>query len=280
MNKQLLNWSSLSLCFLAYFMVSSCSKATTEFPSYLKCDSAKLVSTQFGVPNSSIFALDMSVGIDNRGTWQLPFKMPVLREGLSPFLISPVVKVNDLSTLFRVYPFYKPRIMDLNLVKNKTLDTIISFEYIDSLTMVINENMEVKTNFQNSNINPKARNGSYCMIIQANNSTTDSTTTSFYHKPLTMDPAKESYLEMDYTMPENGALGFGLAYTDNLGNIKIAIMGNSFLPSAGWKHVYIDLAPMLNRVVATQFTPVFILITTNGASQASAYIDNLKILVK
>jgi hypothetical protein len=280
MKRQLLNWSSLSLCFFVYFTINSCSKATTEFPAYLKCDSTKLISTQYGEPNSSIYGLQMSVGTDDRGTWQLPFKMPILKEGINPIFFTPIVKVNDLSTLFIAYPFYKSKNVYLNLEKNKIIDTIIPFEYQDSLTMLIHENMEVKTNFNNTNIDPNARNGNYSMVIKANNSTSDSTTTSFYYKPLNFNlNLTNYYLELDYTMSQ-GALGFGLAYTDNSGNINIAIMGNSLLPTMNWKHVYIDLKPMLSRVSATQYTPVFILISTNGASQATAYIDNIKILVK
>lgn len=272
-----MKWCSLVLFF--YFSINSCSKATTDYPSYIKSDSSQLKSQRFGDPTSSIYGLQISIGNDDRGSWQFPFLMPVLREGIQPVFCSPIVKINDLSTLLNVYPFYKPMSVDLKLVKSKILDTIINFEYIDSVQLLMQENMEVKTNFNNSDIKPIPRLGLNSMEIKANSSSQDTTTTSFYYKPIVFNPTKTNFLELDYKMSQ-GALGFGMAYTDANGNISIAIMGNTLQPTTNWKHVYIDLFPMLNRVQATQYTPVFLLITTNGASQSTAYIDNIKILSK
>jgi hypothetical protein len=274
-----MKWFSIVLIFLIYLNIDSCSKASSEYPAYLKCDSAILKPNIYGEPNSNIFGLQVSIGTDNRGTWQMPFRMPILKEGVHSVFISPIIKFNDLTTLFGTYPFYKSKLVDLNLIKNKTIDTIFTFEYIDSLRIIMNEPMDLKTNFNTSELNSFARNGANSMMLKADPTTIDSSATAFYYKPINFKPTETHYMELDYFMA-SGVLGVGIAYTDNLGQTKIAILGNRLVPHNQWRHVYIDLNPVLAKNTTTQFAPVFILIPENGASNAKAFIDNIKILVK
>lgn len=274
-----MKWFSTLFIYIIYLNFNSCTKASSEYPAYLKCDSARLMPNVYGEPNSNIFGLHVAVGTDNRGVWQMPFKMPILNEGINSVVISPVIKVNDLSTLFVTYPFYKIKNVDLNLIKSATIDTIFTFEYIDSMKITMNETMDVKTNFSSSELSSFARNGANSMMLKADPSTLDSSATAFYFKPINFNPAETSYMELDYYMA-SGVIGVGLAYTDAAGVTKIAVGGNYLVPHSQWTHVYFDLNPILAKITTTQFTPVFILIPEKGASNSKAYIDNIKILVK
>lgn len=269
---------SILFIYFIYLNITSCTKASSEYPAYLKCDSAKLKPNTYGEPNSRIYGFQVSIGVDNRGVWQMPFKMPILKEGVNSVVISPVIQINDLSTLFNTYPFYKIKVVDLNLIKNSILDTVFTFEYIDSVNVIMNEQMDVKTNFSNSELSSFARNGANSMMLKADPTTVDSSATAFYNKPISFDPAQTHFMELDYYMA-SGILGLGLAYTE-AGSTKIAILGNRLVPRNQWRHVYIDLNPIIAKITSTQFSPVFILIPETGVSNSTAYIDNIKILVK
>jgi hypothetical protein len=260
---------------------TSCRKAASEIPFYLNCDSAIISPSALGIANSGIYGLYVTVDADVRGTWQMPFKMPILNEGIKSVYIEPIVKENNLSTRFFTYPLYSPKIVDINMIKGKSLDTIFSFDYVQGVNLIANEDMEVNTNFppfQKSNL---ARNGSGSMELVATNTTADSgAITAFYYKQLPFNLEKTTFLEFDYYMPA-GVLAPALAYIDGSGNTKLAY-GESFLnKNTGWTHVYFNYSFIINKIGKTGlYTPVFILITTNGVNSASAYIDNLRILEK
>lgn len=262
------------------FTFSSCRKAATEIPFYLNCDSAIISPSTLGTANSGIYGLYVTVEADIRGTWQMPFKMPILHEGLKSVYIEPVVKENNLSTRFFTYPLYNPKLVNINMTKGKSLDTIFSFDYATGVSLIANEDMEANTNFSLSKKVNIARNGTGGMELFANNTTLDSSVTAFYFKQLPFNLEKTTFLEFDYYMP-SGVLAPVLAYNDGSGNTKLAY-GESYLnKNTGWTHVYFNYSFIVNRIGKTGlYTPVFILITEKGASSATAYIDNLRILEK
>ena len=257
-----------------------CRKASEGIPAYLKCDSARVISTLTAETNSQIYGLQVSLGTDNRGTWQMPFKMPILYEGSRDVLVSPVVKVNNLSTLFISYPFYKIKNINLNFVKDVVVDTILTFEYVDSVRLLMSENFETNTNFNTpAERSSDARNGNYSLKLAADFTSKDSSATSFYYKPINIELYKTVYMEFDYKMPE-GILAPVLAYTDINGNIQISL-GQSYLTaSTGWTHVYWDLTTQASRSFDGKLTPVFILTPAKGGINSVAFIDNIKIIQK
>lgn len=275
--KILFKFLILGLILLNY---ASCRKAATEIPFYLKCDSSVISPSTLGTANSGIYGLYVTVDADIRGTWQMPFKMPILHDGLKSVYIEPVVKENNLSTRFFTYPLYSPKLVNINMTKGKDLDTIFSFEYANGVSLIANEDMEAVTNFTSSKKTSIARNGTGSMELIANNTTVDSSAEAFYFKQLPFNIEKTTFLEFDYYMPA-GVLAPALAYIDGSGNTKLAY-GESYLnKNTGWTHVYFNYSFILNRIGSTGlYTPVFILITEKGAASATAYIDNLRILEK
>jgi len=264
---------------LVSFLFLGCRKASEEIPAYIKSNSSKVISTNLGEPTSEIYGLHFSVETDDRGTWQFPFLAPVLKDGIKSVVIRPVVKKNNISTLFMEYPFYKIKVIDLNLIRGKEIDTQINFEYVDSISMLTNETMEIKTNFSSSERSVNAASGNYSMKLNVDMNTVDSTITSFYYKSLDMSPEKEVYMEFDYYMP-NGILAPALSFTNSNGNIAVAYSENYLTPNSKWTHVYWYLSPVIRGQGLTQFTPVFLLTLEKGGSKSEAYIDNIRILEK
>ena len=133
-----------------------CSKTSDEVPSYIRVSKTSASSSSLGSMNSNIYALDISVENDARGTWEIPFLMPILKEGNKDLIIKPVIKQNNLSTLFEAYPLYKSKILNLNLIRGVEIDTALNFEYQDSVKIVLDEDMEIKNNFSSSSISSTA----------------------------------------------------------------------------------------------------------------------------
>jgi len=220
------------------------------------------------------------VEADVRGRWQMPFVMPILKDGLKTMFVAPVVKVNNLSTRFIDYPLLSPKLVDVNMVRGNTLDTILSFDYASDVKLILNNDMESLTNFSATTQNTLSRNGSFSMRLQADFASVDSSATSFFMKPLAFNYEKTTFLEFDYYMPE-GILAPALAYTDAGGNTKL-MFGESFLnKNTSWVHVYFNYTYIIDRIGKTGlYTPVFIITPPKGASNAIAYIDNIRILEK
>lgn len=259
--------------------LSSCEKQVDDIPSYLKSDSAAVNDTRFGEPISYIYGLNISVENDARGSWQFPFLMPILKEGVKELFIKPIVKRNNLSTYFDFYPMYKPLIIPMNLEKGKQLDTNLVFEYESSVSSLMLEDMEIRNNFSNSSITSQAYKGKGSLHIHADNTSSDSSATSYYYKAINFDPSKIAYLEFDYYMPE-GACAPALSYEDNLNQRRTVFDENYLVPNQKWTHVYWFLTPNIRTYGLAAYTPTFVLTIRKGASSADIYLDNIKIVEK
>ncbi len=256
-----------------------CSKTTDEIPSYLKVSKTSVSSTNLGPMNSNIYALDISVENDVRGTWEIPFLMPILKEGNKNLIIKPVVKQNNLTTLFEAYPLLKSKILNLNLVRGIEIDTAINFEYEDSVKIVLDEDLEIKNNFSSSTLSSTAANGKFSLNLKADFTTTDSSAAAFYNKPLALSQTKLVYLEFDYYMTE-GAFTPVLTYEDANGKRITIFSQNYLLPNKKWTHVYWNLTQSIREYGQSQYTPAFILTVRKDKSTADLLIDNIKILEK
>jgi hypothetical protein len=267
----------ISFCFVSIFI--GCSKTSNEIPSYLRVNKTTVGSATIGVTNSNIYGLDVTVDNDARGTWQIPFLMPILKDGIKNLVIKPIVKQNNLTTLFEAYPLYKTIVIPINLTRGIEVDTVLHFEYEDSVKATMSEDMEIKNNFSSSSLNSNAANGSFSLNLKADNSTTDSSAVAYYNKPVTMSQTKLVYLEFDYYMPE-GAFTPVLTYEDPDGK-RITIFSQNFLlPTKTWTHVYWNLTQGIRENGQSQYTPCFILTVRKDKTNAEVFIDNIKILEK
>lgn len=273
--------NGIKLIFIISFILTlwSCRKASEEIPSYLKCDSSKVKSSVLvGDANSGIYGLYITVGNDVRGTWQMPFRMPILREGTETMLAAPIVRLNNFSNRFINYTLYKVNTFPIQLVRGSTLDTVFTFEYKDDVVMNYNGDMESATNFSNTTQSSIARNGNKSMLLQADFTSIDSSTTAYCNKQTSFTLGKTTYLEFDYYMPE-GILAPTLAYNDANGREQIKFGENYLNKNTGWVHVYYNLTPMVESIGSSGlYTLVFIITPPKRATSATAYIDNVRIL--
>jgi len=264
------------------FLLTSCSKdlALDGVPAYLRIDSVTVTgANRLGIISQDIFGVQIDVGAESRGIWQIKSLIPVLQEGDKNLIIYPFIKVNNLSNNFIQYPFLKSN-LTLHNFKSTRVDTIVpSFSYYDDTRVVLIEEFENNSNFSNATVSATAKNGLGSLKIEANNqSTADSSITAVHVSQLVLNPGKEIYLEFDYYMP-SGALMPSISFTDANGNIK-NLFADNFLKSnkdKGWTHVYWRFSSLVGYANVSKGYVTFSLLK-NDVPNGEVYIDNLKLL--
>ncbi len=268
------------LLIISLYLLQSCSKdlAQNGIPSYLRIDSVQVIGeSKFGVISKDIFGVQIDVGSESRGIWQLQSLIPVLQEGDKNLVIYPFVKVNNLSNNFIQYPFlrYDARLHNFS---PKRVDTVVpKFYYQSDTRVVLIEEFENNSNFSNGTVSAIAKNGLGSLKIVANRQiTADSSTISVHVSELLLNPGKEIYLEFDYYMP-SGALMPSISFTDANGTVKNLFSDNFLKKNSGWQHVYWRFSSLVGYANVTKGYVSFSLLK-NDVPDGEVYIDNLKLL--
>lgn len=262
------------------FLVTSCSKTISEIPAYLKVDSTTVIHPNIVDQTSEIYALKISTGTNDRGSWAIPFQMPNLNLGSNNYLIVPVVKNNNLTTLFEQYPLYSPILIDMKFEAGKIKDTTFRFNYHPSVATILSDGFEQDNKFSASTItSTQARSGNKSLRLYADSSTPNLTTTAIFNRSISFPLDKKVYLEYDYYMPE-GSFSPGLTYEDNQGVKKSIFFDNLQVPNKRWTHVYLMLTEAIRVNGQSSYTPIFSLTVRNGKQNAEVFIDNIRIFEK
>jgi hypothetical protein len=261
-------------------LLSSCSKdlAQNGIPAYLRIDSVQVTGdTRFGVISNDVFGVQIDVGADSRGIWQLKSLIPVLNEGDKNLVMYPYVKVNNLSNNFIQYPFltYDARLHNFSA---KRVDTVVpKFTYQTDTRVVLIEEFENNSNFSNGTVSVISKNGLGSLKIVANRQiTADSSTVSVHVSELALNPGKEIYLEFDYYMP-SGALMPSISFTDANGSVRNLFADNFLKSNSGWQHVYWRFSSLVGYANVSKGYVSFSLLK-NDVPNGEVYIDNLKLL--
>jgi hypothetical protein len=271
-----------AIVLLNVILLASCTKTVSEIPSYLKVDSVSIASLPNIASTHGIYGLHVIIENDNRGSWQIPFLMPVLSFGSRTAIIAPIVKRNNLSTLLEAYPLYDPISVPVNFVSGITKDTSFQFQYSSSVTTTLNESMELTNNFNPSTstlVSDQARTGSKSLFMALDSSNVSLNLVSLYNRPINLSQTKQVYLEFDYYMPE-GAFSPSLSYEDANGTRKNIFFDNFLLPNSRWTHVYWMLTEAVRVNGQPSYTLGLNLTIREGKSNAKIYIDNLRIMEK
>src|SRR5690606_30346439 len=78
-------------------------------------------ANQTGVLTSNITDAWVYMDGDVVGVFELPVKLPLLKDGTHNFKIYPAVVNNGISATKKIYPFLEPYDITLDLVKNETV---------------------------------------------------------------------------------------------------------------------------------------------------------------
>lgn len=276
-----------------FFLFSACVKNNPD-PAWLQINEWSIssnpsLSLQEGELTENIS--DAWVYIDDEliGVFQVPFKIPILKEGSVTFKVFPAIKNNGISATKKIYPFLKEYVISGTLVKNQIYTINPTTQYKDNLDFWIEDfedaSFEITddpntsaANIGTSNENLQWFNGNKYgkVVLNAN----DSSWIAFTSEPYMVLPkGQECYLEIDYKV--TNAVTTGLIYISSASTINNAhIRLNAQKPDvAVWKKIYIDLRELIGSSPSgSVFAQSFIASLDEENAEGIILLDNIKVI--
>ena len=276
-----------------FFLLSACVKNNPD-PAWLQVNEWT-ISTN---PSLSLAEGELTENISDAwvyindeliGVFQVPFKIPILKEGNATFKIYPAIKNNGISATKKIYPFLKEYVINGTLVKNQVFTVNPTTQYKDNLDFWIEDFEDASfsitddpntsaANMNTANDNLQWFNGNAYGKVVLNS--IDSTWIAFTSEPYMVLPkGQECYLEIDYKVTNN--LTTGLIYvtsSSTVNNVNIRL--NAQNPDvAVWKKIYIDLRELIgNSPSGSIFSQSFIASLDEGNTEGIILIDNIKVI--
>jgi hypothetical protein len=290
MNVRTLLHLIVSSIFLLLLLVqSSCEKfsGSQSIPAYLKIDTISIntdYSTQ-GSANQNI--TDAWVYVDGVliGTFPLPARFPVLKEGSHQLMVLPGVKKDGIAATRVSYPFYQDISKTISLVPDDTTNlghlTTTYFtkskflwkEDFDDIAITIDStNVTTERITQTPSDSPLTLEGLHSGIV-----TLDSVGATFggvSHGTFGI-PYSPVYLELNFRTTTSMIVGMYITIYGMVNQVPIMVLNPT---DDVWKKIYIDLTTTLNAYAgATKFRVYFYSMNTTG-SHYRILMDNIKLL--
>jgi len=222
------------------------------------------------------------------GVFQVPFKIPILKEGNVTFKIFPAIKNNGISATKKIYPFLKEYVINGTLVKNQVFTINPTTQYKDNLSFWIEDFEDASfqitddpntsaANIDTDNVDLQWFNGNAYGKVVLN--TEDSTWIAYTTEQLSLPKGQECYLEIDYKVTNNVTTGLIYVTSESTTN-NVHIRLNAQKPDvAVWKKIYIDLRELIgNSPSGSLFSQSFIASLDEGNTEGIILIDNIKVI--
>lgn len=264
----------------------SCSKEKLEatIPSYISIDQITVATNYSTEGTSSQKIKDAWVYVDDNliGIYELPAKIPVLKEGSCNLKIYAGIKENGVTDARARYLFYAPYDKQVTLVKNKVLSISPELSYTSTTKFAWMEDFE------------KA---SLSFTYTSGSDTTINKTTADVFEGITSGKvfltSSMGFFEMQSpevsTIPRNGTAVFlevnfktnepvlvGIyADTDQFGVVYLN-------KSTAWNKIYINLTGVINSQPYASSYKVFFGVSNSsvsfGVTNPEFYLDNIKLI--
>jgi len=273
-----------------FLMIQSCDAFDKEepIPAYIQVDSVNVISSSETGSNSHDIN-DIWLYVDNKyiGTYEIPFKVPVLPTGYQNIALETGIRDNGLGQFRAVYPFYTSFSVDTLLPEAGTLHFNPVYEY-ETVNLPLHENFEgLGNSFEktpNSDTTMMTVNDSISfegfsglIVLDAERSVADLRTSQLYSLPRD----RKVYLEIDYYCDEPLDVGLfgqqfnGSSYVD----VRYPVL--KLYPTTEWRKIYINLTDQIARSPYANQYRVFFSAEKTDATEgqiAKIYLDNIKII--
>lgn len=278
---------------LLIIVMASCDKFSGDqtVPAYISIDSIALKINDLAKEGSASNAItDAWVYLDGEsvGTFQLPARFPVLKEGKHTIMIKPGIKKDGIAATRIVYDFYSPLQQTVSLLPDSSISLgTWTSSYVNTTIFLWKENFEdVAISLDTSNrstvpiINtplgsPLAFEGKYSGMA-ALNADTDFFECST-HKEYDV-PANAVFLEMNFRSNNTLLVGVFVYMDAYIYQVPIITL---FPTHDIWKKIYIDLTTSLNAYIgAKKFKVYFSTFKNPDVSAALILLDNLKLVTR
>ena len=273
-------------------------------PSYLKIDSIKVVdnpsdswSQDLGFFSSDIDAVNVTIWVKgdtaetNLGMYDLPAKIPVLRNGIiTKVQLAPVVKQDGIAGKRIFYPYYNQiTLNDVRLQTDSVTDLgSLQTTYISRNTMRVlwreffepgPNSVSLDTVVERCYATDTVCNGYGCGVIRVAQGVKEvnfwSDTTFTIN-----DPQAILYLEMDVWSDVDFSVGLDSPkYAGGLNQIRshMTIYGK---PEKGWRKMYINIGALWSKTYNhySSIRPYFTILNNSG-KPGNLFLDNIKLIV-
>ena len=242
------------------------------YPVYMRIDTVDLVTSQSeGWNTHSITDVWVEANSDNLGVYEYPVEFPVLQENQIRFLFQAGVKANGFTSARVIYPFYAADTLKVDAKRMDKLTYKPTFRYRSGVKFVFNEDFEFGNQF--SVFMDKASDGDVAYGNSSGKLNLGASQTSKETQMasgVVMEGGGEVWAEFDYKSDASFEVGI-YAGTDRYNKLVL-------FPKQTWSKLYLNLSQEVGFNSGRQFNLFFNLVKPEGASTATVWIDNVKIL--
>jgi hypothetical protein len=282
---------SIAFLFILAF-VGSCNliNPAEPIPAYIEIEDYTVSANYITQGTNSSKVKDAWVYIDGAllGVYQLPCKLPVLKEGVKEIKVGAGILENGIASTRSVYPLYKFYSETRELKSGETVKlNTANFEYFPSLAYTYFEDFESDTSgggiSMDTTSNSKANlqletvdvfEGRRSLKLEVNSSQNSIECITVGNGYL-LNRGRDIYLEMDYRC--NQEFTVGLRGNTNSGEKTIPVL--IFNSNPGWNKIYINLSKFVNaNFDVSRFKIYFNMQLASGASSGFVYVDNVKLI--
>ncbi|MBW6492012.1 MAG: hypothetical protein K0B15_12550 [Lentimicrobium sp.] len=290
----LLSILGLCLFFSLFSLLISCDNNDDSnlVPSYINIDQFSL-TTDYEQGTASHKITDAWVYVDETliGAFELPARVPILREGEQNITLRPGIKINGISSTRAIYPYLNPVIRKVILETDSSIVlNAVSTRYRPNVTFPWLESFELtgitidttskstvpllRTSDPAHVFSYPGESGSYSAWIQIEHDTSvfEAVTKEKFEFP---SSGSEVFLEMNYKT--NNTFTVGVFYKSVGMEIQRPLLVLN--KSDEWNKIYINLTvPKTDTPNATDFRIFFGAQLNKENSLANIYIDNCKLV--
>ncbi len=290
--RRYLNPIFISILLFLLFSLQSCEKFSGDqtIPAYLKIDSIYLVIQSSSQGSASHNITDAWVYVDDEllGAFQMPAKLPVLKEGKHKVTVFAGIKKNGIAATRTAYQFYTPITLEVNFQPDSTTSLgTLHTTYLASTQFLWMEDFEnagitIDTTPRSSFAITKTPIGSPLTFEGMHSGIITMDTISKELECVTHSafkiPNAPVYLELNFNINTNLIIGT-VIYVD-ASIIQEPII--TLVPTNGkWKKIYIELTNALNNYAgATAFKVYLGNDITSGTLNGQILLDNFKLVTR
>lgn len=280
-------WGCAALLFSSCNLINPDEKQAA----YIESDTFALSTNAFQHGSASHDIRDCWLYFNDQaiGTYQMPFNVPVLKEGKGTLTVLPGVVLNGTGFVRIAYPFYRPYTVDIELVKGGITQIEPVTTYFDNVVMPIRVNFDDASGVpleatSNSDTtlqiittgNPNVFEGNGSGLIRLSRFSQGFAEVQTINTVSLPKQGKLVYLELNYKSNRELAIGvIGLnAQTQNSKSISTYLE-----PTANWKKVYVNLTAQVSAAAqATGYKIFFGAAKPEGNQALEVFLDNIKIV--
>jgi hypothetical protein len=284
---------SLFLFATVLFITNSCIKNNPD-PSWLFVGEWTLEENPAGFDAGELTSnfTDAWVYVDEKliGVFEVPFKIPILKSGMSNIKIYPAVLNNGISATKKIYPFVEPFIVDAELVQNETL-------VIEPVTRYYSNAKFTILDFEDANLGFEDSPSSLANIVASNDPSVLESFNGNAFGRVTLTQSLSSWISstnLDEDLPRGGAEVYLEVDYHNTVDIVTGVLAinstgvtqnpnvqmNAQDPlSVRWKKIYIELKTIVSGSPnANYFEHSFEAMLPPGETSGVINIDNIKVV--